>query len=122
MSNIAAWRTEHLNALLIPLAALYHMPRPGLHLTSMRDVITNEVTMAFLGSRIEGVQRGEQLAVTLLSICGEGSGELFNEILLPALRESRGELDAEMTWSGDASTRRLTVRDGALATLEGVAR
>lgn len=52
------------------------------------------------------------IVVDKIELGGEGSGSVYNEVLLPALKQSSGEMEAVIVWEGGDSIRRLHVVNG----------
>lgn len=115
--NVTQWKTKKLDNLVIPLAAFYKHERKDWHPGGpvLCDIHTKEVKMGCgCGQEIKGVLTGEELLVTELEMSGEGSGTFLDWILEPALKESRGQLEAVLVWEGGDSITRLTVDDGVV--------
>lgn len=114
--NIDSWKTKKLENLVIPIKALYPDNQKDWHPKPPRilDVFTLVVVLdCGCSQTIKGVIRDGDLHVTDFSMAGDGSGHFFDDILKPALAQSRGTLEAVLIWeTGDIS--RLKVSDGVV--------
>ena len=64
---------------------------------------------------LSGTQReNEVFEVTNINIVGEASGTFYEWILIPALKRSKGVLEAVLIWEGGDSIERLKVSDGII--------
>ena len=136
--NISNWTTKRLENFVIPLSALYDISddlkqrgwrpaAPKLTCVSAPSGIFIEI-----GNLGEGKVGGRllfnsnefpsgidittcKIAVSEISVWGEGSGGIFyNEILLSALKQSTGALEAVLVWEGGDSISRLLAEDGKI--------
>jgi len=114
--NVDTWKTKKLDKLTIPLEAFFRHERKDWHPKRVDNIDKNEVTLECgCGQEITGtLVDGKQLLVTKLDMAGEGSGTFINWIFEPALKESRGQLEALLVWEGGYSITRLTVKDGVV--------
>lgn len=113
--NIDRWKTKKLDKLSIPLAAFFKHERRDWHPRQVDSIQENTVTLECgCGQEIVGQLVDGQLLVKNFDMAGEGSGTFFSWILEPALKESRGQLDAVLVWEGGDSITRLTVNDGVV--------
>lgn len=113
--NIDRWKTKKLDNLIIPLAAFSKHSRKDWHPRVSSDINAKEVTLECgCGQEIVGLLVDGQLHVIKLDMAGEGSGTFFNWILEPALKESRGQLEAVLVWEGGDSITKLTVDNGVV--------
>ena len=55
---------------------------------------------------------GDYFLCRSLDCCGEGSGYFINEVLEPALENSKGELIASCVWEGGDTINQIIVKDG----------
>jgi hypothetical protein len=113
--NIDTWKTKRLDNLVIPLEAFYKHARADWHPRQpvIIDALRNEVSLACgCEQAIWGVLHDGQLTITKFEMAGEGSGTFYNWILEPALRESKGTLEAVLIWEGGDAVQRLSVCDG----------
>lgn len=118
--NIDTWKTKKLDNLVIPLKAFYKHERKDWH-PEVRYVSpqTNSSEVVISGGceqEIKGTVKDGVLTVTEFDITGEGSGTFYSWILEPALKESKGILEAVLIWEGGDSINRLTVKDGEVET------
>lgn len=114
--NISKWKTERLEDLSLPVVALYRHERTDWHPDP--PVVINTETGELLfrcgcEEEIKGNLKDNVLTITDLDMAGEGSGTFFDWILLPALKESKGTLEAVIIWERGESIERLTIKDGA---------
>ena len=108
--NIDSWKTKRLNNLTIPLEAFYRHARTDWHPSKpvVEDAETGAVTLkSGCEQEIKGMLKGGVLTITDFNMTGEGSGTFYHWILEPALKESRGELEAVLVWEGGDSIQRL---------------
>ncbi len=127
--NISTWKTKELKDLVIPIAALTQfnadMTQRGwrelpirLHSSlalTIRPVESGEIvgTGVFFDEPISKKTYGlKELIVSKICLCGEGSGTYYEEMLLPALKQSKGKLHAILIWEGGDSITKLLVEDG----------
>jgi hypothetical protein len=122
------WRTKRIDGLMIPIRALCEFSA-DLKARGWReeapefDVQHNGRTLARItaieGGGIDGeyVRHGptEYVVVHTISLYGEGSNTYYHEVLLPALIQSKGVLDAVLVWEGGDYIMRLSVCDGEVA-------
>jgi hypothetical protein len=118
--NIDKWKTKKLGGLSIPLEAFYRHERTDWHPKAIINSPTSNVVMleCGCGQRIVGALENGFLLVHEFDMAGEGSGTFYNWILEPALKESKGTLEAVLVWEGGDSINRLTVKDGKVTSAE----
>lgn len=119
--NIDTWKTKKLENLTVPLEAFYRHPREDWHPNPpiINNIETKEVLLECgCGQEIRGALKDGMLTVTEFNMSGEGSGTFYNWILEPALKESKGVLEAVLVWEGGDSISRLKVKDGAVESEE----
>src|SRR3990167_9682843 len=110
--NINTWRTKKLYRLTIPLVAFQSGIRgdwiPKVEISNKNDKWVARINLCE-GGGIIGILTKDKIFVNVLSVrmCGERSGTSFNEVLLPALKKSVGELEAVLVWEGGDSITRL---------------
>ena len=76
---------------------------------------TNEVDIECgCEQKILGILNDGMLNVTSLNLTGEGSGALMDYVIEPALKLSKGYLEATIIWEGGDSVTKLIVSDGVL--------
>lgn len=131
--NVSVWTTKRIENLVIPLSALCNIDNAvsGWKLAPpIITGITNGISLE-IGGFGEGRAKGKllsgnefspntpstnificEIAISEISVWGEGSGTFHDEILLPALRQSRGVLEAVLVWEGGDSISRLIAEDG----------
>lgn len=115
--NIDRWKTKKLENFVIPHAAFFEHRRSDWHPHEpvIINAQTGEVSLACgCEQSIHGFLKDGDLAVTKFEMQGEGSGTFYNWILLPALRQSRGTLEATLVWESGDSIGRLQVEDGKI--------
>lgn len=114
--NISKFTVKKLNGLTLPIQALYshekrdrqpyapHLedPEKGIWYIKWSD------TIWIRGTTEESVI----LTVTSINMCGEWSGIIYQEVLYPALKESKGTLEAILIWESGDSINRIIVKDG----------
>lgn len=113
--NIDTWKTKRLGNLTIPLKAFFKHERKDWHPNQpvIDNAETGEVVLECgCGQEIKGVLKDGNLLVTEFDMTGEGSGTFYEWILVPALEESAGTLEAVLIWEGGDSIQRLKVKDG----------
>jgi len=118
--NISDWKTKRLENLVIPMKAFYIYDRKDWHPTFEFTIEGNDVEVARLQDFefvLEGIVKGETeetaiLKVSDIDITGEGSGTFMSWILVPALKQSTGILEAVLIWEGGDSITRLSFNDG----------
>ena len=115
--NISQWKTKRLENLSLPIAAFYTSERTDWH--PERSMPSNPdagevVLKCGCEQEIRGVLEAERLTIHEIDMQGEGSGYFYHEILEPALKQSRGYLEAVLIWEGGDSVSRLIVTDGEL--------
>jgi len=125
--NISTWKTKRIDNLAIPMEALYHIdvdlikrgyaPKAPVVMQQDRAV---QVLVIYLGDGfINGVEHYDyMLYVTDIDLTGEASGTVYYEVLLPALHQSTGELEAVLIWEGGDYISRLIVKDGEVTESE----
>lgn len=113
--NIDTWKTKRLEKLTLPLDALYKHERADWHPDEMviedKDIMSVRLECG-CGQTIKGILKDGVLKISELDMDGEGSGTFFHWILEPALKESKGILEAVLIWEGGDSITRLVVQDG----------
>lgn|ERR1700752_12808 len=115
--NITKWQTKRIEGLSIPLALLYNStrrdnqpqaphledPEKGVWFIKWSDTIWIRGTTETDSMRLD---------VALMQMQDAWSEHIFFEVLLPALKQSRGQLEAVLTWAAGDSISKLTVKDG----------
>ena len=116
--NITNWRTKRLERLQLPAATL-RFPA-ALQQRGFRTRATLQpqdcISIETLGGEIAGffIVPGTLLQITAVNLYGEGSGTFYQEVFVPALRQSTGTLEAVIIWEGGDSITRLTAVDGVV--------
>lgn len=117
--NITHWETKQIGGLVIPIRRLTVSRGHGCILSVQRrpgDVLVITPTE---GGEIRGgrckLDKEDALAVGAIRLRGEGSGTYYHEMLLPALKKSKGKLEAVLVWEGGEYINRLLVEDGQVA-------
>jgi len=116
--NIDTWKTKKLHELIIPIIAFQHgirkdwMPKIEISQNESEQWIAR-INLCE-GGGVVGSLTNDKKFVNVLSVrmCDEMSGTAFEEILIPALKKSVGELEAVLVWEGGDSITRLIVRNG----------
>jgi len=68
---------------------------------------------------LKGIIEGDSLVVTELEgWTSDGSGILYNDVLLPLFQEFKGTLEAIVVWKSGDSVKRLTIHDGIVEDVE----
>ena len=110
--SITHWTTKKMKDLIIPIDAFYISDRENWH---PKEIENGDGTVSLSSCESEGVtgvkEKGN-LFVHSIDTYGEGSGTFFNDILIPALQQSTGTLEAVNIWEG-CEIERITVRDGS---------
>lgn len=119
--NITSWRTKRIANLRLPAATLQFpaaMQQRGFHTQAVLNP-QDIVTITALGCEIVGFfpEHGPLLQITAIDCAGEGSGTFYHEVLLPALRQSTGTLEAVLIWEGGDTIERLLVDAGTVQEL-----
>ena len=118
--NIDRWITKKLDNLIIPLAALYDESiregwKPDKPVIESTDNGIKVSIYLCEDGEIEGeLLPDNMLAVTRIKVRGESSGNIFYEVVEPALRKSTGKLEAVLIWESGDSISRLKVLDGVV--------
>lgn len=116
--NITKWKTKRVEGLILPLQPFYNAerfdnrpyaphledPENGLWWIKWGDELWMRGT----------ITDGDKLNVTQMSIQGPWSEHIYFDVLIPALEQSRGHLEAVLTWANGDSISRLTVSDGTI--------
>jgi len=105
--NISSWKTKRLEQLVIPLKSLSE--NAELTIKGEETIITVPLSE---GRGVVGILADKNLLVREINLYGEFSGSDYRYVLLPALRESMGFLEAVLIWERSDSITRLTVKDG----------
>ena len=117
--NCETFKVKKLENLMIPVKYLLHPEREDWAFEKEENYTdTNEIesiTFTNMDSKITGrleIFNNDLLIVENIDISGEGSGTIMNEILEPALKNSKGELIVSCVWEGGDSINQLIVKDG----------
>lgn len=107
--NIDTFKVKELNDFKIPVESLYKSSRKDWHFKRINQddgsVVFENMESTILGSIKEGI-----LFVSSINCCGEGSGHIMHDILMPAFNNSEGNLEAVCIWERGDSTSRLVVK------------
>lgn len=115
--NIDSWKTKKLENLIIPKSAFFKHTRADWHPEIKLNPDTYEVTLSGgCEQEIKGVLKDGQIFVKEFDMSGEGSGTFYDWILVPALEESTGILEAVLIWEGGDSISGLRVIGGNVQT------
>ncbi len=122
--NVTSFKIKKMHDLIIPLDALKCEKRPDWSAKApvLLDPILSKVRIEMGGEQyIEGIipTSSSKVAVTNLSLRGEGSGSLLHYLFMDALKKSTGYLEAILVWE-TGEIERLVVIDGAVSTAEVV--
>lgn len=114
--NIDHCKTRSINGLVIPVTALYTdaSKRFGIGQPAIVDMAEMNVRIDIAEGCIEGRLKDGNLHVSLISIFGDGSGYAYEDVLKPALKQSKGEWRARFVWEGGDSINTLSVKDGEI--------
>jgi hypothetical protein len=111
--NISDWETKKLNNLVIPVKALLNgsrfAPAPPPMFDARTGKLLDEVTFNFFEGEIRGKVIDEKVHVSEIYIT---SGHDMKDVIIPALKQSTGELVANLTWEGGDTFEKLIVKDG----------
>lgn len=111
--NIDQWKTKKLENLRLPLSALFIHERRDWHpKVTLLPGTNNLVIEGGCGQELLGTVKDEILTITGFNMTGEGSGTFYAWVLEPALKQSKGKLEAVLIWESGDSISRLTVEDG----------
>ena len=117
--NIDKWRTKKLENLVIPMGAFFIHERKDWHPKVETDSETNETILKCgCEQEIKGAIQEGSFYVSEFQFYGDGSGTFYRWILIPALEQSKGILEAVLIWEGGDSISRLTVIDGEITDKE----
>lgn len=120
--NIDTFYVKRLVDLRIPVAAFYKHERTDWHpepdLSQTQNADNVRIVDGAEGLEITGNVREGLLHVQTFDIFGEGSGTFMEWILIPALKESFGELAATMIWEGGDSISKLLVENGEVEEIQ----
>ena len=114
--NVTRWKVKKLDNLCIPLASFYKHPRKDWH--PEREDLDDDGSVLLVGlegTRIRGQLQDGIVRVEEIECRSEGSGVFMDWILLPALKDSTGELVVSLIWEGGDRIQRMTAKDGAVA-------
>lgn len=111
--NIDHWKTKKLENLKLPLSALFTHERKDWHpkVTQLAGT-KNVVIEGGCQQELVGTLDGDTLTITGFNMTGKGSGTFYAWILEPALKQSKGVLEAVLIWEGGDSINRIIVKDG----------
>lgn len=110
--NITSWKTLELSELRVPLDAVDVYGEGTVSARTGRV----RVPLCEFGKIVGTLDdNGEDIVVSKIECQGERSGSAFEDVLLPALRESTGHLKARIVWEGGDSIEVLTVTDGEVS-------
>jgi hypothetical protein len=113
--NIDTFKIKVLENLCIPIDAFYKCQREDWWPDKLEivDIDKNIVELSCgCGQTIIGILRDKVLFVTELNMNGEGSGTFMSLVFEPALKESKGKLEASCVWEGGDTINKLVVNDG----------
>ena len=117
--NIDTWKTKKIDGLVVPVVPLYKSKYPPSKMvieSYENDIVRVRIDISEIGG-ISGVLTSDKcIVVEKIELCGEGSGMDFADILMPALKLSKGHLEAVLVWEGGDSITRLCVSDGKVTT------
>ena len=109
--NIDTWKTKELKNLQIPLSAFFLYERKDWH-PQINKTENGKTIVDFGNDEIIGIETNGIITVEKISISGEFSGTIYNEMLKPALEKSKGILTVITIWEGGDSIYRLEVKNG----------
>ncbi len=112
--NIDKFTVKRMVDLKIPVDAFYIHERKDWHPTDVRGLSGPVEISCGCEQIISGTIEDGILTVTELDLEGEGSGTFINWIFEPALKQSKGELNAVCIWERGDSINRLLVEDGTV--------
>lgn len=115
--NIDNWKVKELKDLVIPVKHLYpegyknwHPSPPAFDINSGRVTILGGAEgFMVIGKVSEGM-----IHVERIQNYGEGSGSFMSNVLIPALKQSKGTLVVACVWEGGDSLSRLSVKNGVV--------
>lgn len=112
--NIDTFKIKKLENLEIPLSAFFEHERSDWHPEKEFDENGKLTLNCGCEQEINGYVDNNILKVESMDMYGEGSGTFVNWILEPALKKSKGVLEASCVWEGGDSINKLIVHDGIL--------
>lgn len=81
--------------------------------------LTGEATIEMgCGQTIEGVLEGDLLKIKDMYMSGDGSGHIYNDVLIPLLKKSKGKLQALVTWEGGDTINKLVSVEGKVTEID----
>jgi len=115
--NITKWKTKTIENLIIPLSSFYVRKRTDWHPDAPVIVDLETMTVLIVGGyelELTGILKDGMLTVTKFNMSGDGSGTFFGRILIPALKQSTGYLEAILVWEGGDSIEHLICDNGII--------
>lgn len=74
--------------------------------------------LGIFNQELSGRVEDNALVCYALDWTGEGSGNLYSDILLPLFKEFKGSLSALVVWEGGDSVYQLDIHDGVISDVE----
>lgn len=113
--NISNWKTKKLENLVIPVEALFNgskfAPTPPPMFDARTGKPLDEVTFHFYEGEITGKVIDGKIHVSKIYIT---SSHDMHDVVKPALKQSTGELEANLTWEDGDAFSKLIVKDGVV--------
>ena len=110
--NIDTFKIKRLENLEIPLSAFFEHRRSDWHPERELDENGKLTLLCGCDQEIVGTVENGILKVESMDMYGEGSGTFVNWILEPALKKSKGILEASCVWEGGDRINKLIVNNG----------
>jgi len=109
--NISVFKIKKIENLEIPLLAFFEHERKDWHPIKKYN---EEKLILECGceQEITGIVENNILKIESMNMAGEGSGTFIDWILEPALKKSRGILEASCVWERGDSINKLIVNNG----------
>jgi hypothetical protein len=124
--NIDTWKTKKIKNLVIPLAALkvsLGLARRGFEPDILEHIENDNINVTISFNEAPGINGVRQpgndiIVVKSINLYGEASGTAYHYVLLPALKQSQGFMEAVLIWEGGDSITSLLVKDGLVTERE----
>ena len=115
--NITNWNNKRIKNLKIPLSVIEDTVSSCDFST---EIILNPFSVKIIDEDfIKGsIDECGIVAVSSISVLGEFSGEIYEDLVKKILAESTGEIEVLTIWEGGDSIWRLTVKDGIVKEVE----
>ena len=109
--NIDTYKIKKLKDFSFPVSALFESDRSDWH-PHIEYGPNNSASFYAGEGEIKGKIIDNNFHVTDFEVYGEGSGTFMDLILEPALKKSKGTLEASFVWEGGDSINKIRVNNG----------